>query len=148
MLVFDRCEEETGLRRAIDAFQNCEKLAAHFELYNAMDVIIKKLGKITGLLVDVLLTFEENHHLPETSLSVTDAYKRFAEDYRAQLAAIMIFEAAREHGQAFREGWLCVVWSIKMMFLQGLLPESLLQIHDFSKGAVPLPRECDTSICN
>ncbi|CAO3672875.1 unnamed protein product [Rhizopus microsporus] len=137
---FNTAQDDDTLERAITGFRHCATLAAHFELYDAFDSIVVNLASMTGLL--------DNHtsFVPDPIVDVAGQKYvvsklaiRFGRDYKGQLAAVVLFTVVTRYGNALRKSWTKVLQIIRNLFLNSLLPNSMLKVEDFLSGTTNIP---------
>ncbi|KAI9276386.1 hypothetical protein BY458DRAFT_532750 [Sporodiniella umbellata] len=137
---FNTAQDDDTLERAITGFRHCATLAAHFSLCDAFDSIVINLAATTGLL--------ENPASPVPDPIVDVAGQkyvisklavRFGRHYKGQLAAVVLFAVVTRHGNPLRKGWVKVLQVIRNLFLNSLLPDSMLIVEDFVSGTTDIP---------
>ncbi|KAI8371498.1 uncharacterized protein BYT42DRAFT_595024 [Radiomyces spectabilis] len=146
---FTTAQDDITLQKAISGFHHCAMLAAHFELYQVFDSIVINLAKMTGLLEKS----KHNHSLPDPIVNVegqeyvvSELAVQFGRDYKGQLAAVVIFTIVTRHGNALRKGWTKILEIIRNLFLNSLLPTSMLQVEDFLSGTTSIPLKPKTPV--
>ncbi|ORZ20667.1 hypothetical protein BCR42DRAFT_409247 [Absidia repens] len=139
---FNTAQDDTTLQKAISGFHQCAMLSAFFELYEVFDSIVVNLATMTGLLD----TYGSSASLPDPIAEVAgEKYVissfaiQFGKDYKAQLAAVVVFTIVTRHGNSLRNGWTKILQVIRNLFLNALLPQSMLQVEDFLSGTTSIP---------
>ncbi|KAI8385758.1 hypothetical protein BD560DRAFT_321873 [Blakeslea trispora] len=140
--VFSTAQDDDTLQKAITGFRHCALLAAHFELYGVFDSIMINLATMTGLLENA----NDNTSVPDPIVEVggqkyvvSKLAVRFGRNYKGQLAAVVMFAIVTRHGDALRKSWLKIIQIIRNLFLNSLLPSSMLQVEDFLSGTTSIP---------
>lgn len=140
--VFNTAQDDDTLEKAIAGFRQCATLAAHFELYDVFDSIIVNLATMTGLLENA----NGNTSVPDPIVDiagqkyvVSKLAVRFGRNYKGQLAAVVMFTIVTRHGDSLRKGWPKILQIIRNLFLNSLLPSSMLQVEDFLSGTTSIP---------
>ncbi|KAI8095249.1 hypothetical protein BDF21DRAFT_405503 [Thamnidium elegans] len=140
--VFSTAQDDDTLEKAITGFRHCASLAAHFELHQVFDSIVVNLATMTGLLENT----DGNTSVPDPIVDVagqkyvvSKLAVRFGRNYKGQLAAVVMFAIVTSHGDSLRKGWLKVLQIIRNLFLNSLLPSSMLQVEDFLSGTTTIP---------
>ncbi|GAA5803049.1 hypothetical protein HPULCUR_008524 [Helicostylum pulchrum] len=140
--VFSTAQDDDTLEKAITGFRHCASLAAHFELHQVFDSIVVNLATMTGLLENT----DGNTSVPDPIVDVagqkyvvSKLAVRFGRNYKGQLAAVVMFAIVTRHGDSLRKGWLKVLQIIRNLFLNSLLPSSMLQVEDFLSGTTTIP---------
>ncbi|SAL99274.1 hypothetical protein [Absidia glauca] len=139
---FNTAQDDATLQKAISGFHQCAMLSAHFELYDVFDSIVVNLATMTGLL-DMS---GHSNSLPDPIVDVagekyviSSLAVRFGRNYKAQLAAVVAFTIVTRHGNSLRNGWTKILQVIRNLFLNSLLPHSMLQVEDFLSGTTSIP---------
>ncbi|KAI9270638.1 hypothetical protein BDA99DRAFT_546097 [Phascolomyces articulosus] len=141
---FDTAQDDATLQKAISGFHQCAMLASHFKLYEVFDAIVVNLATMTGLLEES----NSRNMVPDPIVDVagqkyvvSHLAVRFGRNYKGQLAAVVAFAVVTRHGNSMRKGWKKVLEIIRNLFVNSLLPGSMLQIEDFVSGnttSIPL----------
>ncbi|CEP08581.1 hypothetical protein [Parasitella parasitica] len=140
--VFSTAQDDDTLQKAITGFRQCASLAAHFELHDVFDSIVVNLATMTGLLESA----NSNTTVPDPIVDiagqkyvVSKLAIRFGRNYKGQLAAVVLFAIVTRHSDTLRKGWLKVLQIIRNLFLNSLLPSTMLQVEDFLSGTTSIP---------
>ncbi|CAG8513943.1 11930_t:CDS:10 [Ambispora gerdemannii] len=140
---FNSAPDDNILQKAITGFHQCALISAHYHLLDVFDYIIMSLAKLTGLLEVRYANANGNANIPvkvqDTELTVSDLSIQFGRNYKGQLAAVVLFAVANEHGNVLREGWKYILEIFKNLFINSLLPSSMLQVEDFLAGKTTIP---------
>ncbi|CAG8783127.1 4309_t:CDS:2, partial [Acaulospora morrowiae] len=83
--------------------------------------------------------------IQNTEITVSDLAIQFGRNYKGQLAFVVLFTIANEHGNILRDGWKYILEIIKNLFVNSLLPISMLQVEDFLAGTITIPLKPKTS---
>ncbi|KAI8082800.1 uncharacterized protein BX664DRAFT_366573 [Halteromyces radiatus] len=139
---FNTAQDDDTLQKAISGFHQCAMLSAHFGLYDVFDSIVVNLATMTGLLD----TSGHSSSLPDPIVDVagekyviSSLAVRFGRNYKAQLAAVVAFTIVTRHGNSLRKGWTKILQVIRNLFVNSLLPHSMLQVEDFVSGTTSIP---------
>ncbi|KAI9144046.1 hypothetical protein BKA69DRAFT_1122695 [Paraphysoderma sedebokerense] len=153
LYVFETSEDEVSLQKSIKMFNYCARIASSHNIPEVLDTMIISLCKATTLLPDS--TDELQLSLPEDEpesptddeareknrfRSVNALSVRFGHNFKAQIATIILFSLAAEYGNMIREGWINLLECIKTLFLHNMIPSSFLQVEDFIKQTIKIPR--------
>ncbi|CAG8495510.1 3078_t:CDS:10 [Funneliformis caledonium] len=133
---FSTAPDDITLQKAITGFHQCALLSATYKLYEVFDYIIMSLAKMTGLLGPKYSNETANNpivKIQNTELTVSDLAIQFGRNYRGKIAAVVLFAVANEHGNILREGWKY------NLFVNSLLPSSMLKVEDFLAGTTTIP---------
>ncbi|KAL1914448.1 uncharacterized protein VTP21DRAFT_8900 [Calcarisporiella thermophila] len=137
---FNNAYDDATLQKAVTGFHHCAVLAAHYELPDIFDAVITMLARMTGLLEST--SANVTHVEVEADgqkVMVSDLSVQFGRNYKGQLAAVVAFAVANEHGNSLHEGWSSMMEIIKQLFLNSLLPSSMSQVEDFLAGTMTIP---------
>ncbi|KNZ64264.1 hypothetical protein VP01_104g12 [Puccinia sorghi] len=73
------------------------------------------------------------------TLTISPLSIRFGKNFKAQLAAVVLFTVASTDGKAIRRGWLPIFQIIQSLFAHSILPDELLLLPDFANvGTIPI----------
>ncbi|RHZ59918.1 hypothetical protein Glove_360g53 [Diversispora epigaea] len=145
---YGTAQDDATLQKAITGFRQCAMLAAEYKLYDVFDYIIMSLSKMTGLLGTKYSNETANNPAVEvqnTEITVSDLAIQFGRNYQGKLACVVLFEIANEYGNILRDGWKYILEIIKNLFVNSLLPTSMLQVEDFLAGTITIPLKPKTS---
>ncbi|RUS35496.1 hypothetical protein BC938DRAFT_482565 [Jimgerdemannia flammicorona] len=145
---FNTAQDDATLQKAITGFHQCALLSAHYSLYDVFDSIVITLSRMTGLL-DVRgsneTALDPIVDVAGQKFMVSELAVQFGRNYKGQLAAVVVFAVASEHGNVLREGWKNILTMIKNLFINSLLPSSMLQVEDFLAGTTSIPLKPKTA---
>lgn len=108
LLAFSTAPDDATLQKAITGFHQCAELSATYKLYDVFDYIIMSLAKMTGLLGSKYSNGTANNStvkVQDTEITVSQLAVQFGRNYKGQLAAVVLFAVANEHGNILRDGW-------------------------------------------
>ncbi|KAF0385373.1 Sec7-domain-containing protein [Gigaspora margarita] len=145
---FSTAPNDATLQKTITGFHQCALLSAQYKLYDVFDYIIMSLSKMTGLLGAHYSNETANNpsvKVGNTEITVGDLSIQFGRNYKGQLAAVVLFAVANEHGNILREGWKYILEIIKNLFVNSLLPASMSQVEDFLAGTTTIPLKPKTA---
>lgn len=113
-------------KKIVEGFMHSAAISSHYNLYQDFDAIMLTLCKFTTL-----------YNATETNditLSV-----QFGENLKARTAMKSIFQFLHNYGNTMRESWKHVLDLILQLYKLNLLPQSFLEIEDFTdQGKVQL----------
>ncbi|KAF9398812.1 GDP/GTP exchange factor for ARF, partial [Mortierella sp. AD011] len=132
---FNMAQDDATLQKSLTGYYQCAILAAHFQLPDIFDRVTMSLARMTGLL-DTPHNPADNRDVSIDGITVTvsDLAVQFGKSYKGQLAAVVAFGVANEHGNMIRSGWKPILEIIKNLFVNNLLPGSMLEVEDFLSG--------------
>ncbi|KAF9184746.1 GDP/GTP exchange factor for ARF [Haplosporangium sp. Z 767] len=132
---FNMAQDDATLQKSLTGYYQCAILAAHYQLPDIFDRIITSLARMTGLL-DTPNNPADNRDvdIDGATTTVSDLAVQFGKSYKGQLAAVVAFGVANEHGNMVRAGWKPILEIIKNLFVNNLLPGSMLEVEDFLAG--------------
>ncbi|KAJ9113728.1 hypothetical protein QFC20_001753 [Naganishia adeliensis] len=137
-------QDEYVIQGAIKGFRQCATLGGEFDLPEVIDSIVLSLSFATGLLDDTDDGYQStNHPVVNTEngeVTVSPLSIRFGNNFRGQLATVVLFTIAHGNGNAIQEGWGQIFEMFQTLFIHSLLPAKLSQEVDFLSGnsAIPL----------
>ncbi|KAF9437726.1 GDP/GTP exchange factor for ARF [Entomortierella beljakovae] len=137
---FNMAQDDATLQKSLTGYYQCAILAAHFQLPEIFDRITMSLARMTGLL-DTPHNPADNRDVvvDGATITVSDLAVQFGKSYKGQLAAVVAFGVANEHGNMIRSGWRPILEIIKNLFVNNLLPGSMLEVEDFLAGTTMIP---------
>ncbi|PLW24347.1 hypothetical protein PCANC_00944 [Puccinia coronata f. sp. avenae] len=137
---FTHFNDDFMLQRIVAGFQQCATLASRFNLPDAFDETIAALARISDLIhqpspeVNFPTVPADGQTLTISPLSI-----RFGKNFKAQLAAVVLFTVASTDGNAIRRGWLYIFEIMQSLFAHSILPNELLLLPDFANvGTIPI----------
>ncbi|KAF9987686.1 GDP/GTP exchange factor for ARF [Modicella reniformis] len=132
---FNMAQDDATLQKSLTGYYQCAILAAHYQLPEIFDRVTMSLARMTGLL-DTPHNPADNRDavVDGTTITVSDLAVQFGKSYKGQLAAVVAFGVANEHGNMIRGGWKPILEIIKNLFVNNLLPGSMLEVEDFLAG--------------
>ncbi|KAG0266994.1 GDP/GTP exchange factor for ARF, partial [Linnemannia exigua] len=132
---FNVAQDDATLQKSLTGYYQCAILAAHFKLPDIFDRVTMSLARMTGLLDTPHNPADNRDVVVEGStITVSDLAVQFGKSYKGQLAAVVAFGVANEHGNMIRSGWKPILEIIKNLFVNSLLPGSMLEVEDFLAG--------------
>ncbi|KAG0032094.1 GDP/GTP exchange factor for ARF [Podila clonocystis] len=132
---FNMAQDDATLQKSLTGYYQCAILAAHYQLPDIFDRVTMSLARMTGLL-DTPHNTADNRDVTVDGVTITvsDLAVQFGKSYKGQLAAVVAFGVANEHGNMIRTGWKPILEIIKNLFVNSLLPGSMLEVEDFLSG--------------
>lgn len=137
---FTHFHDDYMLQRAVAGFRQCAMLASRFGLPEVFDHTVAALAKITQLggLPAAEVTFP-NVAVEGQQLTISPLSIRFGKNFKAQLAAVVLFTVANSNGASLQKGWGQLFEILQSLFAHSLLPTALLALPDFANVAtIPL----------
>ncbi|ORZ01929.1 hypothetical protein BCR41DRAFT_342440 [Lobosporangium transversale] len=132
---FNMAQDDATLQKSLTGYYQCATLAAHYKLPDIFDRITMSLARMTGLLDTPHNPADNRDVVVEgTTITVSNLAVQFGKSYKGQLAAVVAFGVANEHGNMIRSGWKPILEIIKNLFVNNLLPGSMLEVEDFLAG--------------
>ncbi|WAQ88541.1 hypothetical protein PtA15_9A668 [Puccinia triticina] len=137
---FTHFNDDFMLQRIVAGFQQCATLASRFSLPEVFDETIAALARITDLI------HQPSHEVnfptipaDGQTLTISPLSIRFGKNFKAQLAAVVLFTVASTDGNAIRRGWLYIFEIMQSLFAHSILPNELLLLPDFANvGTIPI----------
>lgn len=137
---FTHFNDDFMLQRIVAGFQQCATLASRFGLSDVFDETVAALARITDLIhqpspeVNFPTIPADGQTLTISPLSI-----RFGKNFKAQLAAVVLFTVASTDGIAMRRGWTYIFEIMQSLFAHSILPNELSTLSDFAHiGTIPL----------
>ncbi|CAF0848856.1 unnamed protein product [Adineta ricciae] len=115
--VFEKSHYDLVIEKAIQGFNKCARIAAHYYMSDVFDNLVISLCKFTTLL---------NNREWIENLPI-----HFGLNRKARLAATVVFNIAHVHGDILRDGWKNLLECIVHLYKAKLLPSSLVEVEDF-----------------
>jgi len=130
---FTSFEDDHIIERSIAGFRQCATLAGHFVLPDVFDYVVVSLSQATSLLSEQLprrvpnypVVTVENQPVTVSTLSV-----KFGTNFRGQLAAVVLFNIVNGNGNALREGWTQVRWSLCLQVSEAHWQIDIRNVHE------------------
>ncbi len=119
--VFSVSADPDVIRRALNGFQRCAMIAAHYHMSDVFDNLVISLCKFT-----TLLTVSESpyYFIPA-----------FGANEKAMAATRTVFALVQKHGDILRDGWKNVTECLLQLFKCKLLPAGMTEAEDFLEGS-------------
>lgn len=127
--VFDKSNDPVVINRALNGFQRCAMIAAHYHMSDVFDNLVISLCKFTTLLT-----------VNEPPLQFVPL---FGMNPKALMATRMVFTLVQKHGDILRDGWRNITECLLQLFKCQMLPKSMMEAEDYiaSAGRIKLFRE-------
>ena len=112
-----------SLQKAIVGFHHCALIASHYNHAESFDSIIISLSNISGLLLKNSdlnnQQLRRRETLSDTVGKVDHWVVAFGNNYKGQLAAILMFSLVNEFGNVVNTGWQSVseIFFIRLILL-------------------------------
>lgn len=131
--VFLSASDDTVFSRVVTGFDHCARIAAQYELSDALDHIVFCLSSISTLASETPPNTSLNTEVQtgEKTVMVSETSVRFGRDYKAQLATFVLFRVVIGHESVIRQGWKSLVRIMLNLFVNALIPSSF---RSFEKG--------------
>ncbi|XP_025837200.1 Golgi-specific brefeldin A-resistance guanine nucleotide exchange factor 1 [Agrilus planipennis] len=115
--VFSKSEDVNVYKRALNGFESCASISAHFTNTKNLDMLVLTLCKFTML-----------HNTQQKVNPVA-----FGASPKAQAAFKAVFAMVHQHGDNVREGWKHVLLLILSLYNANLVPKTFLEVEDFTE---------------
>ena len=119
--VFDKSRISEGgaemIERALNGFQRCASIAAHYRMSDVLDNIILSLCKFS--------TLTTANDVPYAFVPI------FGSNTKALMATKMAFEMVHKHGDILHDGWKHILECLLWLFKCELLSKNLMEAEDF-----------------
>ncbi|GAA5820135.1 hypothetical protein JCM3770_005386 [Rhodotorula araucariae] len=147
---FANFRDDYMVQRTIGGFNHCAALAARFGMSEVFDYLILSLSRVSGL-VQASAASNEVGNFPVVEVegqkvTVSPVAVRFGMNVKAQLAAVVLFTIANNHGAFIRRGWTQIFEIYQTLFTHSLLPPSMLMMEDFLSGESAIPLKPKTVV--
>lgn len=100
-------QDDMALETAHNALISCAALAAKHEIHPVIDGLVRTMAQMTGLVGHG--TAVREHRIVELptgeKVSVSRLAVRFGQNYKGQLAAVMLFTVVKENATYLQHGW-------------------------------------------
>ena len=107
--VFMSASDDAVFQRVIAGFDQCAQIAGKYGLTEAVDRIVYCLSHITSLATErqsnTTLNTEVTVKEHDVSVMVSELAVRFGQDYKAQLATVVLFRVVTGSEAVIHEGW-------------------------------------------
>ncbi|ODM17972.1 hypothetical protein SI65_06760 [Aspergillus cristatus] len=122
--VFMSASDDAVYSRVVMGFDQCAQIAARYGLTEAFDRIIFCLASISTLSTDNPPSTALNTEVQagEKSVMVSELAVKLGRDFRAQLAAVVLFRVLRGNESVPRNSWKYVVRILSNLFINSLIP--------------------------
>jgi brefeldin A-resistance guanine nucleotide exchange factor 1 len=129
--MYEMSQDDLALENAYSALLSCAQIAGRHGMSKILDGFIKYVATLTNLTTGGNGVKEHQIvQVDEERIAVTRSAVRFGQNYKGQLATLLLFTIACEHGDQFRRGWSHVWQVLKTFFCCSLLPDELLETED------------------
>ncbi len=108
--VFMSATDDAVFSRVVTGFDQCARVAATYELHDALDHIIFVLGLMSTLASDSPPNTSLNTEVQvgDQKVMVSELAVRLGRDFKAQLATVVLFRVVMGNESAIRDGWKTV----------------------------------------
>lgn len=143
--MYHSATDDLALEKAFNAILHCAKIAAKHHMQTVLDDLIQAIVNLTTL--TGFGTGVKEHKIVEIDkekIPVSRIAVRFGQNYKGQLAMILLFAIVRENVQELQKSWVYVIlifthllqiWDIvKTLFCCALLPDGLMETEDLING--------------
>ena len=105
--VFASATDDTVFKRVITGLDQCARIAASYQLHEALDQVILCLAKICTLAGDDVPGTKLNIEVivEENTITVSELAVRFGRDFTGQLATVVLFSLCEGKEDEIRSGW-------------------------------------------
>jgi brefeldin A-resistance guanine nucleotide exchange factor 1 len=125
--VFMSATDDAVFSRVITGFDQCAKIAAKYQITEALDHIVRCLSYISTLSTENPPSTALNTEIQVkgNSIMVSELAVKFGRDFKAQLGTVVLFRVLTGNEGVLKEGWNHVCHPAKLRTL-GLLTRSRL----------------------
>ncbi|RAH86450.1 guanine nucleotide exchange factor [Aspergillus japonicus CBS 114.51] len=122
--VFMSASDDAVYSRVVTGFDQCAQIAARYGLTAALDRIVFCLASISTLATEnpPSTTLNTEVQAGEKSVMVSELAVKFGRDFRAQLAAVVLFRVLAGNEATVQEGWTHVIRILNNLFINALIP--------------------------
>lgn len=144
--IFATATEDTVFSRVLAGFDHVAQLSTQYEVPGVIDQIIYSLGKISTLTygdlsvppstIELILDDEPNSDSEQEKavvssskpekITISDLSIQFGEDFKAQLASVVLFRLAKSTGTKFiSQSWSQILALVTNLYLHSLVPSTV-----------------------
>jgi brefeldin A-resistance guanine nucleotide exchange factor 1 len=122
--VFMSASDDAVYSRVVMGFDQCAQIAAKYGLTEALDRIIYCLASISTLATDTPPNTNLNTEVQagRRKVMVSELAVKFGRDFRAQLAAVVLFRVLAGNEHVVRKSWPYVIRILNSLFINSLIP--------------------------
>ncbi|GLB02791.1 GDP/GTP exchange factor for ARF [Aspergillus tubingensis] len=122
--VFMSASDDAVYSRVVTGFDQCAQIAARHGLTDAFDRIVFCLSSISTLATEKPPSTALNTEVQagQKSVMVSELAVKFGRDFRAQLAAVVLFRVLASNEAAVQQGWTYVARILSNLFINSLIP--------------------------
>ncbi|PYH96295.1 Sec7 domain protein [Aspergillus ellipticus CBS 707.79] len=122
--VFMSASDDAVYSRVVTGFVQCAEIAARAGLTEAFDRIVFCLSSISTLATSKPPSTALNTELQadKKSVMVSELAVKFGRDFRAQLAAVVLFRVLANNEAAVQQSWTHVIRILSNLFINSLIP--------------------------
>lgn len=105
--VFMSASDDTVFMRIVSGFDECARIAAKYNITEALDQIIYALSLMTTLSTEIVSNTSLNTEVQvdERSVMVSELAVKLGRNFRAQLAILVLFRVVTSKEHIIRKGW-------------------------------------------
>lgn len=117
--VFMSASDDTVFTRIVSGFDECARIAAKYNITEALDQIVYALSLMTTLSTEIVSNTSLNTEVQvdERSVMVSELAVKLGRNFRAQLAILVLFRVVTSKEHIIRKGWKDVRGCQKTPFL-------------------------------
>ncbi|PSS02226.1 hypothetical protein BD289DRAFT_422197 [Coniella lustricola] len=133
--VFMSASDDTVFMRVVSGFDECARIAAKYNITEALDQIIYSLSVMTTLSTNAISNTSLNTEVQvdERSIMVSELAVKLGRNFRAQLAILVLFRVVTSKEHIIRKGWKDIIRIWINLFVNSLITFS----SDRKKMALP-----------
>ncbi|PYH44546.1 Sec7 domain-containing protein [Aspergillus saccharolyticus JOP 1030-1] len=122
--VFMSASDDAVYSRVVTGFDQCAQIAARYGLTAAFDRIVFCLASISTLATENPPSTALNTEVQagEKTVMVSELAVKFGRDFRAQLAAVVLFRVLAGNEATAQQGWTHVIRILSNLFINALIP--------------------------
>lgn len=140
--IFATATEDTVFSRVISGLRNVSRVASHYKIPGVIDQVIYSLGKISTLTYGDFATPDSSVQITTDAklpVVVSDFSVQFGDDFKAQLASIVLFKIATSNHNVVASSWSQLLSIAANLYLHSLLsPQFALDLEQ-EYNFPPLP---------
>ncbi|KAF3767493.1 Sec7-domain-containing protein [Cryphonectria parasitica EP155] len=121
--VFMSATDDTVFMRIVSGFDECARIAAKYNITEALDQIIYTLSVMTTLSTEMVSNTSLNTEVQvdERSVMVSELAVKLGRNFRAQLAILVLFRVVTSKEHIIRKGWKDIIRIWLNLFVNSLI---------------------------
>ncbi|KAJ4389732.1 GDP/GTP exchange factor for ARF [Gnomoniopsis smithogilvyi] len=121
--VFMSATDDTVFMRIVSGFDECARIAAKYNITEALDQIIYSLSLMTTLSTEIVSNTSLNTEVQvdDRSVMVSELAVKLGRNFRAQLAILVLFRVVTSKEHIIRKGWKDIIRIWLNLFVNSLI---------------------------